>query len=220
MMLESSLRPLTKAEQRLLGAKIRDLESRLGREPKALIPGGVVIVILWALTLVASDTSWLIVTAFWIVAGAGILLWVRRDLKKDLGVLRDMLEGYKSALQRNEAEVYQVTATSFAEFEEIDDEGAYYAFEISGNRLVFVYGQDFYSQAKFPSHDFSLVYVLNERGETVDMVIEKRGPAVSAARIIPVAAKRELELPEHLDVVSGRLEQIEELLRSTPQEAV
>ena len=73
-MLESSLRPLTKAEQRLLGAKIRDLESRLGRGPRALIPGGVVIAILWALTLVASDTSWVIVTVFWIVAGAGILL--------------------------------------------------------------------------------------------------------------------------------------------------
>jgi hypothetical protein len=77
-MLESSLRPLTAAERRLLGRWIRDLESGLRRGPNVLIPGGVVLVVLWVLPLVLSDSSWLSVTAFWIVVGAGILLWVRR----------------------------------------------------------------------------------------------------------------------------------------------
>ncbi|UCC85015.1 MAG: hypothetical protein JSW46_08915 [Gemmatimonadota bacterium] len=213
-MLESSRRPLTPAEQRLLGAKIRDLESRLRRGPKVLIPGGAVLVILWALTLIVSGSSWLIVTSFWIVVGTGILVWVGHDLKKDLGILRDMLGEYESARRRNEAEVFEVKARAFAEFEELEDEGACYAFEIAGNRLVFVLGQEFYPQAKFPSHDFSLVYVLNERGGPVDMVIEKRGPKAPPARTISAAAKLELEVPEHLEVFNGKLSRIEDLLSS------
>jgi hypothetical protein len=220
MTLESSLRPLTPGELRLLGAKIRDLEARLARGPKALIPGGAIIVVLWILTLVASDTSWLIITAFWIVIGSVIILWVRHGLKKDLRVLGDMLRGYESARQRNEAEVFEIKATAFAEFEEFEDEGACYAFELSGGRLVFVTGQEFYEQAKFPSHDFSLVHILNERGEPVDMIIEKRGPRVDPARTIPAAAKLDLEPPEHLQVLHGTLGDIEDLLGSTPRDSV
>ena len=219
MMLKPSFRPLTAAEQRLLDAKIRDLESRLGRGPKALMPGVVIVVILWVLTLVVSEASWLTVTSFWIVVGAGILLWVRHDLKKDLGNLRDVLAGHVSARQRNEAEVFQIKATCFADFEEVEDEGACYAFEIDGGRLVFVVGQQFYPEAKFPSHDFSLVHILNERGEPVDGIIEKRGPQVPAARTIPAVTKLKLEIPEHLEVLDGKLSQIEDLLGSTPWRA-
>jgi hypothetical protein len=213
-MLECSIRPLTAAERRLLGAKTRDLESRLRRGPKILVPGAAVLVILWALTLIVSGSSWLIVTSFWIVVGAGILVWVRHDLKKDLGVFRNLLREYESARRRNEAQVFEVKARAFAEFEEVEDEGACYAFEIGGNRLVFVLGQEFYPQAKFPSHDFSLVYILNQRGEPVDMAIAKRGPRVPPARTIPAAAKFELVIPEHLEVFNGKLGQIEDLLSS------
>jgi hypothetical protein len=213
-MLESSFRPLSAAERRLLGMKIRDIQSRLARGPRALVPGLVVIVALWALTLVASETAWPIVTVFWIVVGGGIFLWVRHDLKKDLDQLRAMVAGYESARRRNEAKVFNVEAKAFAEFEEYEDEGACYAFEIAGGRLVFVVGQQFYAEAKFPSHDFSLVHILDERGEPVDMIIEKRGPRVPAARTIPAAAKLELEIPEHLEALSGTLDQLEDLLRT------
>lgn len=214
-MLESFRRPLTAAERRLLGRKVRDVEARLRRGPRVLVPGGVVLVILWALTLGLSGSPWQIVTAFWVVVGAGVLFWVRRDLWKDLGVFRDMAREYESARRRNEAEVFEIKAVAYAEFEEVEDEGACYAFEIAGNRLVFVTGQEFYRQARFPSHDFSLVYILNEREEPVDMAIEKRGPEAAPARTIPAAAKLELEIPEHLAMLNGNLDRIEELLGAT-----
>ncbi|MBT8462603.1 MAG: hypothetical protein KJO44_08805 [Gemmatimonadetes bacterium] len=212
MILESTHRPLTPAEQRLLGARIRDLESRVARGPAVLIPGVVVIAILWTATLLLSDASWWIVSSFWIVVGGGILLWVRRDLKKDLAGLRIVLAECESACRRNEAEDFRIEATAFAEFEEVEDEGACYAFEIDGRRLVFVSGQQFYPQARFPSLDFSLVHLLNERGEPVDGVIAKRGPAVSADLVIPAIVKRGLEIPEHLEVLDGTIHQIEEVL--------
>lgn len=211
--LESSLRQLTVAEQRLLGLKIHDLESRLRRGPKSLVPGAVVIAILCIVTLALSDTPWPIVTVFWVAVGGGISIWVRHDLKKDLRSLSGMLRRYESARERNEAEVFDIKAKAFADFEETEDEGACYAFEIDGDRLAFVQGQQFYPEAKFPSHDFSLVHILDEDGLAVDVQIDKRGPKVAPARTIPAATKLGLEIPEHLEVLHGQLDDIEDLLR-------
>ncbi len=211
-MLESFFRPLTPAEQRLLRARIRDLQSRLQRGPKALLVAPGISSILWVLTLALSDSPWLIVTAFWILLGSGITLWVRRDLRKDLGYLAEMRRGYESAYARNEAEVFPIRARSFVEFEEVEDEGACYAFEIEDDRLVFVVGQEFYPKAEFPSHDFSFVHIVDEEGRVVDTHIEKRGARAAAARTIPAATKLELEIPEHLEVLDGGPGEIEDLL--------
>lgn len=211
--LESSLRPLTAAERRLLQLKIRDLESRLRRGPRTFVPAVIIILILWALTLALSDATWPVVTAFWVVIGGGLTLWVQRDLRKDLGTFSAMQLGYESARQRNEAEVFDIKASSFVEFEEVEDEGACYAFAIGGDRVAFVVGQQFYAEARFPSLDFSLVHPLSEAGEVVDVLIEKRGPKAAPERIVPAKVKLELAIPEHLEVVNGRLDEIEELLR-------
>ena len=109
-----------------------------------------------------------------------------------------------SALTANAADVYDVRARAFVEFEEEEDEGACYAFEIDGPRLVFVSGQEFYPGARFPSLDFSLVYVVDEAGRTVDMLIDKRGARAKLAYTIPAA--RHVERPEHLEVREGTID--------------
>lgn len=218
MTVESTLRPLTQAERRLLKVKIREIDARLERRNRPLLPGVAIVAVLWVLTLVVSDASWPIVTAFWIVIGAAILVWVRRDLARDLDVLRDISRVYESALSRNEAEEFRFTSTSYAEFEEYEDEGACYAFQIAPNRLAFVVGQEFYPQARFPSHDFSLVYPLDERGGSADMFIEKRGDRAAPARTIPAETKLALAIPEHLEVRVGRIERLEEALGTSREE--
>jgi len=52
-----------------------------------------------------------------------------------------MAAGLQSALKKNAAEVYDVKSRAFAEFEEVEDEGACYAFELFDARLVFITGQ-------------------------------------------------------------------------------
>ena len=151
-------------------------------------------------------------TVFWGAVGSGIILWARRDFRKDLGAI---LHRHKSARNRNEAEVFEIQSKSFVEFEEVEDESACYAFEIGGDRIVFVTDQEFYPGPRFPCHDFAVVHILNERGDPVDMVIEKRGPRAQAVRMIPAATKLELEIPEHLEVITGTLTQVEDLLRLT-----
>lgn len=204
-LLESHRRPLTDQERRTLRAKIRSLQGRSVRSRTGWMPmAAIVIVVLWLLTILASDAPWTVVTAFWLVTGAAIGLWVGRDMRKDASQFHDMAVGLQSALTANAADVYDVRARAFVEFEEEEDEGACYGFEIDGPRLVFVTGQEFYPGARFPSLDFSLVYVVDEAGRTVHMLIDKRGAQAKPARTIP--ASEQVERPEHLEVRAGTID--------------
>jgi hypothetical protein len=109
--------------------------------------------------------------------------------------------------------VYDIRARAFAQFEEVEDEGACYAFELEGDRLVFITGQEFYEGARFPSLGFSLVYVLDERERTVDMFVDKRGAKTAPAKTISAASKQALDIPEHLEVRSGRIDMGISLIR-------
>ena len=209
MILEPTRRPLTDSERRLLQSRIRDLQARgrRGRSVAAPITAAVVLV-LWLATMLASDAPWLGITGFWLVFGAGLALWMRHDASREARSLDVIAAGLRSALKMSAADVYDVKARAFAEFEEAEDEGACYAFELSDNRLLFVVGQEFYESAKFPSLDFSLVHILNEAGQTVDVVMDKRGPKAKPARTIPASAKEAMETPEHLEVRLGTIESL------------
>jgi len=189
------------------------LTDRGRRTSGAYLPiAGAIVLALWLLTLLTSDTPWLVVTVFWLVVGGGIALWVGRDARRDAGTLEGMARGLESALRRNAADAYDVRARSFAELEEVEDEGACYAYELEHDRLVFITGQEFYASARFPSLDFSLVYVLDERGRPVDMLIEKRGARATPARTIPASVKRRLDVPQHLEVRTGKIDDLEACL--------
>lgn len=213
--LDSHRRALTERERRLIRARIRGLQARSHRARTMAVPltAGVLFV-LWSLTMMASDAPWMVITAFWTLVGGGIAMWVRRDMRRDEGQLNAVAAGLSSASTRNEADVYDVRAVAFAEFEEIEDEGACYAFELDNRRLVFVMGQEFYPGARFPSLDFSLVHILDDKGNAVDMLIEKRGARTAPARTIPAAVKRRLTLPEHLEVRAGTVHTLEDGLES------
>lgn len=197
-------RPLTTTQRRLTQARIRSLDTQRQRQTARALPVTAAVTFgLWLWTILASDAPWLIVTAFWVVTGGAIALWVRRDTSGDSANLQRMARDLESALKRSEADVYDVHAVAFAEFEEVEDEGACYAFELEGNQLVYITGQEFYESAKFPSLDFSLVYVLDEQGQTVEMFIDKRGPKAKPDRVIPASVKVTLDLPEHLEMRAG-----------------
>ena len=128
----------------------------------------------------------------------------------------------ESALRRNEAHSFDIEAVAYAELEEWEDEGACWAFDLGDGRIVFLTGQEFYPSARFPSLDFSVVYPLTEDGDSMDMWLEKRGATVPPAEVLPARLKPELagRLPEALEVVSGSLDDLEELLRRRSDSSV
>lgn len=211
--LDAVRRPLTETQRRVLRAKVRSLATNARRASTSYIPVTLVVVsLLWLWTILASDAPRLVVTAFWLVIGAGIALWVRRDMRTHAGRLEGMTQGLESALRRNEADVYDIRASSHAVLEEIEDEGACYAFDLGDGRLVFIAGQEFYEGARFPSLDFSLIYPLDEHGQPIEMLIDKRGDKTAPARTIPSAVKKSLNVPDHLEVRAGRIDNLEALL--------
>ena len=212
--LEPSQRPLTGAEIRLLKSRLESLRVRGRRAVSAgLWIGLCVIVLLWAVTMFVSDAPAIVITGFWIVVGIVIVWWVGRDLKSDSRTMDEFAAALESAVHRNLAEVYDIRATGFVAFEEVEDEGACYAFQLEGDRLVFLQGQEFYETARFPSLDFSLVCPLDHLGRQVHMFIDNRGPKAEPQRRVPADIKWALEFPEDLEVVDGTLDRVEELLR-------
>jgi hypothetical protein len=208
-MLEPSRRPLRDAEKRLLRARMAALDTAASNlSASVLLPAAALFAVLWSTTLMLSDAPTAVVTAFWIVVGGAITYWVYRERRRDLLHAEPTRRRLQSALRRGEADTYDFRNSGFIEFEEIEDEGACYAFQLADERLAFLCGQEFYPRARFPSRDFCLVYPLAGNGDAVDMVIEKRGPRVDPDRRLSSADRERLEISTSLEVRSGRIDNL------------
>lgn len=196
---ERHRRPLRAAEARLLRARLARVGRDSRRAARAVVVAGVgVTAILWALTMLASDAPWPVITVFWVAVGGGLVLWLRRDVAKaDLKAVASALE---SAIRRHEVDEYRIQSSGYVELEEVEDEGACFAFQVGDDQVVFVCGQEFYPDARFPSLDFSLVEPLTESGMPIGGWIEKRGAKAEPLRAIPAHEKLELDIPQHLEV--------------------
>src|ERR1700731_4434419 len=106
------------------------------------------------------SNPWYIVTAIWVGIGGVIFLWVyfTEKPKEEVGT-----HLYEEALRRNQAREIRIQSDEMVELEEEEDEGTCYAFQLSGQRIVFVSGQDFYASARFPNSDFSLIHIYGEK---------------------------------------------------------
>ncbi len=215
MRLEPRLRPLGEDGRRRLEERAAAFRREARKGPRGAVEvAALATAVLWTLTLVVSDAPWTVVTVFWIAAGTLLALWARRE---QASASRDLLGAaatLESALARGEAEAYDIAAERYVELEEVEDEGACWAFQLDGGRVVFLTGQEMYAGPGFPSLDFSLVYPLDGRGRAVDLWIETRGPPVPPARVIPAAVKMRLidRIPDHLEVVRADLDRLEETL--------
>lgn len=209
--IEENFRPLTEPEVRLLKGKISSQDRRQkryrGRITKISLG-------LWAggsaLTLLASTTSsnWSIILIVWAGIAALIAVWL---LLEERSRSSARTRSFEDALRRNQARVIRIRSDHMVEFEEQEDEGACYAFQV-GDRIIFVAGQDFYASAKFPNSDFSLVEITDSRDTLVEMVIDTAGKKLQPIRTISTELQSKLRTPEHLQILQGRLEGIDRLL--------
>jgi hypothetical protein len=212
--LERTQRSPTESERRVLRAALGFRRKQLrGSGRRGVVASLVIFGSPCVVTLLASDAPRWIVITFWSVLGTAISLWaaisVRRELRVELGA---GLKALEDAVARDKADIVRIQSSAMVEFEEIEDEGACYAFQVEDRLIVFVEGQDFYSSAKFPNTDFSLVHLHDPRGKLVEMLIAKHGAKAAPVRTIPAATKSKLTLPDHLETIEGRLDDLENLL--------
>jgi hypothetical protein len=213
-MIEQIKRSLTTAESHDLANRLAQArrESRM-----ALVKTGAssatICAVLAMVTLLASTAPGWIVWLFWLGLSVVFMLWIGMPWRR---LMRQQTVALDDALRANQAIVTRLQSTRVVEFEEEEDEGACYGFEHAPNIWIFVVGQDFYEDDDFPNSDFSIVDVLGASGQTVTSLLIKSGRKLVPARVIPAAAKRQLEIPEHLKEVHASIEAIESALGGAP----
>ena len=209
-MITHIVRPLEAAERRTLEAQVAGLERDRPRLRRAfLVSGLVVTVALWFLTILASDSDWRVITAFWAAVGGAIAVWAWRGQARDLSRRVDIV---RSALRRNEVDVVRIQSQAVVEFEEVDDEGGCFAFQTEDDQIVFIIGQAFYPDERFPNSDFSVLTVLGRGGMIADLWVSKGGSKLEPLRRIDAAARRRLQLPECFEIRHGRLDELKRIL--------
>jgi hypothetical protein len=206
MALARTTRPLSNAETRLLTKRLVSAQKARSRTVfRVAMSGAPITGALCILTLLASSADPRIVVAFWLAVTLFLIAWLSFERHR---VTNRSISLLKSALRRNRAEVVSVSSPECLAFEEIDDEGACYAFQVEPTQVLFVVGQDFYESARFPNSDFSLVRIHAESGELVAMPIIFAGSKLRPVHSVPAAQKATLKIPEHLEVIGGTLADI------------
>jgi hypothetical protein len=209
--LETTERPLNAGERDQLTARLQNARAESSR---ALVKTGAasaaVCGVLMLLTLWFSGAPVAAVVGFWALMTLLFTLWIgmpwRRLMRGQIPILED-------ALEANRARELRVRSNRVVEFEEVEDEGACYAFDRDGSSSIFIAGQEFYEDDDFPNSDFSMIELLSTSGTAVDVVLAKSGRKLTPERVIPASVKNALELPDHLEVLPAPLDRIESTLR-------
>jgi len=151
-MIDKTRRPSTDEEKRLLRASISFLKRQSNKlQKRTLVSCLIVFAVLWGLTMLVARDSWGIITIFWLCLGIGVSLWnISTERRKSL----KRIGAYQDTMNRNEAEVLHIRSNAMIAFDEIEDEGACYAYQADGETIIFIAGQAFYSSARFPKNDF------------------------------------------------------------------
>jgi hypothetical protein len=213
--IEDSTRPLTEGEKRLLRWAVSHRKRRLRKAlRRTLAWGAIVFGALWVFTIFATiidnrGPTWYISGLIWLVIGLPMTLWSYAGVRSDLA---KAVRRFESALRLNTASTVRIQSTEMVEFEEEEDEGARYAFQLADGRIVFLSGQEFYSSRQFPNSDFSLVDIRSEDGTAIVGHIKKRGRRIEPTRTIPAKKAATLKIPDHLQIINGDLSRIEQLL--------
>ena len=209
-------------ERKLNDKEIRLLKSRIRRYEKqvrplyrtALISGllgyGVAGLIVLAGNLLSKDKTPAWFTML-ILFGAGSFLFLslfRSLYQQNKGSSR-MIAVLNDAIINGKARVETISCKRFIEVEEFEDEGVCYLFEIEDKRLFLLFGQEYYSDSRFPSTDFSIVDILDAKRNSVESYLEKRGEKLKPYRIISASDKIKEVIPYDEKFINCGLDELD-----------
>ena len=205
------VRELTSQERKQLASRITRMRAREGVEefwPKALRNGLTALVV----SAVIAPLAWWIWN--WIVAVVlavlppGIYLLSLPEEKRRHKMFREGAKGSIAratvCLESGSIEVTRCQPLAYVEFEEYEDEGEHYVFDVGEGTLLFLGGQDWYPTKQFPSTDFEI-------SESHEELHENLGGKMEPVRTVPAAEAQEV-LRGHgtMFTFEGRLETVEQ----------
>jgi hypothetical protein len=145
----------------------------------------------------------------------GFRLWELYELEHESPKRVDEIN---AAISFGEARVIHCQSEQVVVFEEIEDEGADYCFQIEDSKLLFVGGQDFYETRRFPNSDFEIVEAGSESHPVLFHIYCNR-EKLKPVKTIPAGIKKRFitplgVMPTHLETIEGRWENIEGILET------
>jgi len=210
---EGVVRPVLETERRAMRRALWRRRRHLHHLKQRIFAYGAVLFgVLWGLTIVASRDSVVVVTIFWLVVGSALTLWSYFSAKTDL---TRQVTRFEEPWVRNEVNEVRVQSMEMVEFEEEEDEGACYAFQLDSGRILLISGQGYYPSARFPNTDFSLARFYDNNGICIEELIHKRGHKLKPSRIVPAKVKSALFIPGHLEMIEGKISEVEGLMIGT-----
>jgi hypothetical protein len=203
-----------KIERELSGQEVKTLDKREKEITKrhtrltrfvliwtgTCIAGGIVIAIFM------NPNLWLLLSVT-VLVFAGIGLWIffqeRNKGQKELKQIQ-----YLRTINRVTS--IKVKASEYYELTEEEDEGVYYLFQITPDKILSFGGQAFYSNKKFPSSDFEIIEGKGEHGQIVLLETYSHGDKIKPLKKIKGKEKWDLLEkinPDEFQIIDGRLEQ-------------
>jgi hypothetical protein len=138
----------------------------------------VVCAVLAVLTPLASDAPSVVIAGFWVGLAVLFTVWTglpeRRAWRARASTIDD-------ALKVNRARVTRIASDRVVEIQEVEDEGACFAFDAGSGRTIVVARQECYSDETFANSDFSILEVLGWAG-AVDVIVTRAGHKVEPER--------------------------------------
>ncbi len=121
----------------------------------------------------------------------------------------------------NKVKSIKVTATDYIELSEVEDEGVYYLFQISDNKILSFGGQDFYPTKNFPSDNFEVAICRGQKCELVLLETYNYGKKIQPKK--KITGKQKWDLigsknypdPDNFVIIDGQLENIEATINGT-----
>ena len=128
------------------------------------------------------------------------------------------INGYKHALEKNNAKVYKCYFDQYAAFENKSLDDPTFIFQVEDELLLFVSGKDFYETEDFPNSDFEIARVLGENDNVVFNHIECKGIKIDPSVVLSDYLKKELrdlkKYPESFTTFQGKISNLNFLLFS------
>ncbi len=135
-------------------------------------------------------------------------------------VKNNMLQGklhriLDDILEKDTAQVIHCKSKKMIEFEEIEDEGTQYLFQVEENKVFNIAGKEYRETNLFPSSDFELVSIIGKDDDSpVDFHIHCIGHKLSPIMVITADVKKEhiktiAELPKTID---GSIEDLDSVM--------
>jgi len=211
-MYEPSTRPLLPSERRNLESQVGVLQEAHDRYMRVMpfVSLGITAILCVATLPAAKGESPLVVVGFWLAIGLGIFGWIsweeNRKLRRGTGPL-------KEALRLDEVTVHHVGSAACVKLEGWEDLGPWYAFEVGEGSLLLMGGPEIPLYRRFPNTEFRVSLISDRKGGVLGAEVEILGKPLKPVRVIEGNWVKEFRPLEFMEILGGRLEDLESLLR-------